>query len=245
MARIEQLAALLEKSSRAAVASEQAPAALVEHRPGWTATDPTGHLVQVQWFWSDVCERAVVTGDGLLPPPPTLPGGVAAPDWLQTQTSRMLEALRPLDPDARRWTWFDDDQTARFILRRQTIEAMIHCFDAEHAAGLAWTASPDGVELGLDESVEVMQRDRRDGFALAPLALEPIDSNWRASLFAETPGEPVRLALPAADMLLALRGRHPIGPDAARLIAAVDLDRASTAAVRDAHGRRPVQSSRP
>jgi len=221
--RNEQLGAVLEMSSRAAAGCERAPEAPVEHRPGWTATDLAVHLAQVQRFWTDVCEREIVTSDDQARPP-ALPGGVIATDWLRAQTSRLLDALRPLDPDERRCTWFDDDQTARFILRRQTIEAAVHCFDAEHAASVSWTASPDVVELGLDEFVEVMQRQRRNGFALSPLVLEPVDSTWRRTLFAESAGEPVRLERPFSETLLGLSGRHPIGPDAERLIAAVDLD---------------------
>lgn len=218
-----QIEALGDMSARAADAGESAPDADVEHCPGWSAADLMVHLAQVQWFWSDVCERTVTAGDDVVRPPPP-PDGVAAQDWLRRQSVRLVEALAPLDPDSRLWTWFDADQTARFVLRRQTIEAAIHCFDAELAAGVEWTASPEIVELGLAEFVDVMQTDRRDGVALAPLHLEPVDSSWRGTLFAESSGEPVRLARSAAETLLALWGRHRVSPDAARLIAAVDLD---------------------
>lgn len=219
-AQIEALGAL---SARAAAAGERAPTAAVEHCPGWSGADLMVHLAQVQWFWADVCERAVTSRDELVRPPDP-PDGTLAHDWLREQTDRLITSLGGLAPDDRLWTWFEPEQTARFVLRRQTIEAAIHCFDAERAAGLAWTASPDVVELGLTEFVEVMQSDRRDGVPLAPLHLEPVDSSWRGTMFADEPGTPVHLAESAADTLLAIWGRHPVPGDAAHLIAAVDLD---------------------
>lgn len=222
MGRGDLLAALATLSERAAVAGASAGHASVRHCPGWTVDDLVTHLAQVQWFWADVAGRCVVDGDDVVRPPDR-PPDVASHAWLRQQTVRLVGALAVLDDETPLWTWSEPHQHAAFVLRRQVVEAAVHCFDAELAAGSDWTLPIGVAELGLIEFIEVFQRDTADGVALRPLKIHPTDVPWSGTVFAEASGEPVTLSLPAAEALLALWGRYDVDdPTVASLIDAVD-----------------------
>lgn len=221
MDRGDLLAALATLSERAAAAGAGAGHAAVLHCPGWTVDDLLTHLAQVQWFWADVGARGLVDGADVVRPPER-PTDVSADEWLREQTVRLVEALAVLDDETPLWTWFEPQQTAAFVLRRQVVEAAVHCFDAEHAVGSEWTLPIGVAELGLIEFIEVFQHDTVDGAALRPLKIQPTDVPWFGTVFEEAGGEPLTLSLAAAEALLALWGRHEVADaDIAALIAAV------------------------
>lgn len=217
------LAALATLSERAAAAGTTGSDAAVQHCPGWTVDDLLTHLAQVQWFWADIGSRRVVE-PGDVVRPPERPSDVGGHVWLRAQTVRLVEALAVVDDDTPLWTWFEPAQTAGFVLRRQVIEAAVHCFDAEHAIGSDWTLPIGVAEVGLIEFVDVFQHSTIEDAERRPLRILPTDVPWSGTLFADAGGDPVTLSLPAAEALLALWGRYDVpDSDVASLIASFDL----------------------
>jgi hypothetical protein len=193
-------------------AAAQAPDAQIEHCPDWTSADLVQHLGDVQWFWAEVLTRRATT------PADVLAIRLEREDrhaqltagWTADQSNRLVAALDGVDDDVVVWTWWPSAQHVGFIRRRQTIEALIHTWDACNAADLDLAASVpfDGdtvsriASLGLVEFAEVMSLDLRDGMHPEySLELHPTDVPIRTVLFADAPGEPIP----------GLMGRSPSG----------------------------------
>ena len=69
-------------------------------------------------------------------------------------SAALVAALEGAEPREECWTW-SDDKTVAFVLRRQALEAVVHRFDAEQAAGLDLTEvdarlAADGIHEVLD-----------------------------------------------------------------------------------------------
>ncbi|HEX9259224.1 MAG TPA: maleylpyruvate isomerase family mycothiol-dependent enzyme [Acidimicrobiales bacterium] len=130
------------------------PAAEVPTCPGWSASDLLWHLAEVHLFW------AAVVGDRLQDPDeaearkPSRPTDHPALVALMREASAALvESLATTPVDTPVWTWWDDDQTAGFVLRWQAHEALMHRLDAELTADAVSPIDPalaaDGVDVVL------------------------------------------------------------------------------------------------
>jgi uncharacterized protein (TIGR03083 family) len=225
MNRQDQLALLLGTSERMAAAAERDLRARVEHCPEWSVLDLVEHIAGVQWFWADIVERRVRTSDGIRRPGP-VPDGVDVVSWFRTQTQRLHAALSAASDDDTVWTWWPEDQTVRFVLRRQVNEVVIHGFDAANATGADRSISDEAAVLGLEEFVEVISKDLRDGATSPqPIALAPSNSAWRGVLFPNAAWDPpIPLVAPVERLLLTLWNRAaPADARIAEAIAALDL----------------------
>lgn len=225
MERDAQLQALAAVSARLATAASLNLEARVEHCPAWSVRDLVDHIAGVQWFWSDILDRRVTSFDDRRKPP-SLPTDVDPVGWFREQTAHLLRALRSASDLDHIWTWWEPDQSAKFVLRRQVNEAVIHGFDACHAVGIDESISIELAELGLQEFAEVMSKDLREGSPTPqPISLVPSDSQWRGLLFADANDhEPLEFRATARELLLSLWGRYPLA-DArvAEALSAIDL----------------------
>jgi uncharacterized protein (TIGR03083 family) len=161
MARLDETTYLdhLERDSalfRAALAG-CSPDAPVPSCPEWTAADLLWHLGEVQHFWATILRQRPKGPDDYVEPerPASYDELLASFD---AATPALLDALRSARPDEETWTWFDDDHTAGFVLRRQAHEALIHRLDAELAAGTDGFSAIDPALAtdGVDEALAVM-----------------------------------------------------------------------------------------
>ena len=128
----------------------------VEHCPGWSVADLVRHLTEVHWFWGTIVEE-------LLPEPPDESRRPARPaddelvDGFAAGAVRLVRVLREADQSARCWTWAGWQQDVAFVTRHQVQEAVVHHWDAVHAANAAggsavdFVVSPDVAADSVDE----------------------------------------------------------------------------------------------
>lgn len=221
---IDQLEELAEVSERAAEAALNLDAA-VEHCPEWNVGDLVEHLADVQWFWAEGVSKRITDGE-LVKRPPDTPDDVDPVVYLRTQSERLVAALSAEDLDANTplWTWFEPEQHAGFVLRRQVLEATVHAWDIENACTEAFAIELDVAILGLEEFVEVMAPNLWEGSEPSvALSLEPTDSEWTRTIFGEA-APIVRLQAPASDLLLLLWGRNEVGdPRITQSLGCIDM----------------------
>src|SRR5690349_9400878 len=124
--------------------------AAVPSCPGWTVTDLVRHVGMV-YLHKVECMRQQALPD---PWPPDLSGeeSIALLDRGYAALRAEFAERAPADPAA---TWFSDDQTVGFWIRRMAQETVIHRVDAELALGQPVAPIPD--DLGLDGIDEILQ----------------------------------------------------------------------------------------
>jgi uncharacterized protein (TIGR03083 family) len=123
--------------------------------PGWSVADLVGHVALVY------LHKVTIIRTGEWPqqwPPPGLTAeGPLAPLARLGRTYGQLRAefnaRRSASPTP---TWYDQDQTVGFWIRRMAQETVIHRIDAELAAGLPVTPVP--ADLAVDGVDEVLKR---------------------------------------------------------------------------------------
>ncbi len=112
------------------------PAAPVPSCPDWTAADLLWHLGEVQLFWGTIVAERLDdpdAADAAKPPRPDDYGELL--EFYRRASATLGDALEATPPSTAVWTWFDADQSAGFVRRRQAHEALIHRLDAELTAG--------------------------------------------------------------------------------------------------------------
>jgi uncharacterized protein (TIGR03083 family) len=115
---------------------------------GWTVADLASHVGEFCAFWTHVlCEGAGRPKT----PYPDAPEGDALAGWLATLGENLLTELRAVPEETAVWTWFDDDQTARFVARRSVHELALHRYDAQSARGAPRPIDPAVAADGIDE----------------------------------------------------------------------------------------------
>lgn len=156
MDRDEHLALLEPDIAAFAAAVATGPAdATIAGCPGWTLVDLARHLGEVhRWAL-----EAVLTGqrpvlDVAADPAPADPTALA--DWVRAGGSRLLDALRDLDPEAPTWHPFPAPRVAGLWPRRQAQEASVHRWDAENAIGQATSIDAELAADGVDEYFTAM-----------------------------------------------------------------------------------------
>jgi uncharacterized protein (TIGR03083 family) len=226
VAMIEQLRTT---SEQLAVSASVKMDASVEHCPGWTVRDLVVHIGEVQRFWVRiVSERLTVRPtDGLR----GLPEGSEPIAWFRSQTASLITALSMCADDVTLWTWWEPEQNAAWVKRRQMNEVVVHAWDAANAVGMATPIPREVAVVGLQEFVDVFSHDLRDGAKPAPLALVATDCDWSAILFGGAAAVGSDAVVPnlelcgsASEILLSLWGRAKIDdPALADALKAIDL----------------------
>jgi uncharacterized protein (TIGR03083 family) len=155
--QLDHLKHLAAESTRfRAVLNGVAPDARVPTCPDWDVADLVWHLTEVQYFWAAVVRQqqldlAKVDSEDLARPANHL-------DLMRLAdrcTRDLVAVLRRTPPATPVWTWADD-QSAGFVLRRQTHEALIHRVDAECVAGERTGMDAALAADGVDEALRVM-----------------------------------------------------------------------------------------
>jgi uncharacterized protein (TIGR03083 family) len=130
-------------------AAQRDLSARVPSCPGWDVRDVLRHTAEVYEH-----KIACVELGGPAPDPWPLdwpPTDALA--WFDDAHRRLLEMLWTVDPAAPSWTWWPDDQTAGFWLRRMAHETVVHRVDVE----LAFDAlTPVEAELAVDGIEELL-----------------------------------------------------------------------------------------
>lgn len=157
--------------------------------PDWNADDLLWHLAEVQWFWGEIAERALTTGEQVK----ALAGSrVARPaervgllEHFDRSSDRLHRVLSGLPPETELWMWADD-HSAAYIARRQAHEALIHRLDAELTANARTPLDAVLAADGVDEALTIMRAyEPEDGLTHTTLG--------DAVLLTATGAEPLRM----------------------------------------------------
>ncbi|PBC71509.1 uncharacterized protein (TIGR03083 family) [Streptomyces sp. TLI_235] len=233
-APIDHRAAVGAETARFAAVVEAADFATpVPSCPGWTLADLVKHAGSVQrWF-------SVLLHGRIQEPPRSrdvdlrLPAGDDGwADWLAESAAVAADAFRATGADTPMWAW-GADQHARFWARRMLFETLVHRVDAELALGVRPEIDR---ALAVDGVDEFLVNLRFAGF-FAPKVAD-LRADGRTIRFRSTDGDGdwlVRLRPDgfgldpaddgsgtadatvrgtAADLLLRVYGRLPVGTDA-------------------------------
>jgi uncharacterized protein (TIGR03083 family) len=147
----------------AAAAEAAGPAAPIAGCPGWDVAELVRHITEVHYFWGEIVERRL--DDPGLVPPLERPGDFPALlSRCRAGVERLASILAAADPAAPVWTWARQKDTA-FVIRHQAQETAVHRWDAEHAAGRAFSIEPDLAADSIDEFLEHTAAWRLEGAA--------------------------------------------------------------------------------
>lgn len=215
-------AAVLRDGLALAAAAEAAgPSAPVGACPGWDAAELVWHIAEVHFFWGEIVARRLQDPD-MVPPlerPAHFPALLAL---FRTGVERLASVLAAADPAAPVWTWARQ-KDAGFVIRHQAQETAVHRWDAERAAGRAFTIDPELAADSIDEFFEHTAGSRSD--EAAPVAgsihLHPTDASGEWTITEDAAGALVvqrahskgdaAMRGSASDLLLILYRR--IGPE--------------------------------
>jgi uncharacterized protein (TIGR03083 family) len=228
MRSVEVIERIQTVSEQLAVSASANLDARVEHCPEWTLRDLVVHIGEVQRFWTRIVSERLLARptDG----PRGLPEGAEPIAWFRSQTAAFVSTLSACADDVPLWTWWDPEQNAAWVKRRQLNEVVMHAWDAANAVGVAGPISPALAMLGLQEFVDVFALDLREGAEPPSISLVATDCDWKAVLFpddcfagaAAVPS--LELRGNASDLLLSLWSRAPVAdPAIATALSAIDL----------------------
>jgi uncharacterized protein (TIGR03083 family) len=120
--------------------------------PDWTVNDLVDHVAHV-YLHKVECMRHNASPDPW--PAPGLDQGPRL-DLLHRGFRELSAEFAARGPSTPAKTWFDDDQTVGFWMRRMAHETVIHRIDAELAAGVPSEPVPDELALdGIDEILDL------------------------------------------------------------------------------------------
>jgi uncharacterized protein (TIGR03083 family) len=228
----------------AALVDSTEPSLPIPTCPDWTLRQLATHLGRAQ-RWADqiVSARSAEFIEFRAVPDGRLPDDQAARGrWLTTGAARLVGALREAGDDL---VWaFGSMLPASFWARRMSHESMVHCADAQLAAGDEVAMTAELAADAIDEWLRVMsgpdlgQPDRRET-VLAPgrtLHVHATDTElggageWLVTNSSNgvrvTGGHgsgDVALSGPAADLLLVLLGRKPATAEPVKVFGDNDL----------------------
>ena len=228
MLSVEMIEQLRSESEALAVSASVNMDAQVEHCPAWTVRDLVVHIGEVQRFWVRIVSERLMARptDGVR----GLPEGAEPIEWFRLQTTALVSALATCANDVPLWTWWEPEQNAAWVKRRQLNEVVVHGWDAANAVGIARPIPTDVAVVGLQEFVDVFARELRDDAEPPPVALAATDCDWNAVLFPDTSnyaltaGPSLELRASASDLLLSLWGRVRVAdPAIADALGSIDL----------------------
>ncbi len=172
--------------------------------PGWTVDDLVAHLARVQAWWT-----VVVLAKGACPDEEAARRAAdTGPDrvegWREISARYVAvqeEHLRGGGPDAPLWVWWNDAKrdTAAAVVSRQAHEAVVHCWDAQRAAGAVEAIPAELAADGVDEFLERFLNGGEWAGGPAVLELAATDTGAVWSVGTDGSAEPARLAEGAAD----------------------------------------------
>jgi uncharacterized protein (TIGR03083 family) len=120
--------------------------------PGWTVADLVRHTAEV---YEHKIACIGLMGEKPDPWPPSWPDDRDPLQWFNDAHARLIRLLTDTDRGAPSWTWWPDDQTAGFWVRRMAQETAVHRTDAQSAFG---PPTPVDDALALDGIDEVLHR---------------------------------------------------------------------------------------
>ena len=129
--------------------------------PGWTVRDAVEHVCEV---YEHKAACIALAGARPEPWPPEWPERDPLA-WFDDAFARLLAALEGTDADAPSWTWWPEDQTAGFWVRRMAQETAVHRVDVQSAFG---DPSPVDAELAVDGVDEVLTMMLADDWSDEP-----------------------------------------------------------------------------
>ena len=201
----------------------------VEHCPDWSVADLVWHLTEVHWFWGTIAEGTLSEppDESLRPARPSDAGLVSR---FEEGAGHLVRVLGAADQSASCWTWFPGQQEVAFITRHQVQEAIVHTWDAVHAAGGTLEIDPVAADDCVDEflTTSLAEDDDAREQELTPLdgtfVLRATDTGTAWTISDGTvPGSAVMsrggrdgvpsLEAPAADLLLWLYRRTDLDGD--------------------------------
>ncbi|MGB9378702.1 MAG: maleylpyruvate isomerase family mycothiol-dependent enzyme [Mycobacteriales bacterium] len=115
--------------------------------PGWTVRDVLGHTAEV-YEHKLACIELRVKPD---PWPPQWPADRDPIEWYTDAHGRLLDVLTSIPPSTPAATWFPEDQTVGFWVRRMAQETAVHRVDVESAFGAQTPVDPELAVDGVDE----------------------------------------------------------------------------------------------
>ncbi len=139
------------------------PAAPIPGCPGWDVAELVWHLTEVQYFWAEIVARRLQDPEAVarLERPEGFPALLAR---CRSGVEHLASTLAAADPATPVWTWARR-KDAGFVIRHQAQEAAVHRWDAEHAAGRAFSIEPDLAADSIDEFLEHTAAWRNEGAA--------------------------------------------------------------------------------
>ena len=198
--------------------------------PGWTVRDAVEHTAEVYEH-----KLACIAAGGARPEPwpPEWPARDPVA-WYADAHERVLRVLRDTDPAAPSWTWWPDDQTAGFWVRRMAQETAVHRVDVQSASGTVTPVDDELATDGVDEVLVMMlSGDWSEEVVPHLTGTVAVTTGGRSWLVTMTPAEVVVAEMPGApdatvggdpsDVLLWLWGRS--GDDAVRIDGDADVAR--------------------
>jgi uncharacterized protein (TIGR03083 family) len=189
--------------------------ALVPTCPGWTVSDLVSHVAQV-YEHKIACIR--LGGAAPDPWPPQWPQDQDHLTWLGDAHRRLLQLLTTVDLDSPSWTWWPQDQTAGFWVRRMAQETAIHRADAQGAFGEVTSVDTELAVDGIDELLALMLAgdwsDEPQTDSIGTTVVAASGQAWRidmqpdrVTVNGDGSDSDARVAGAASDLLLWLWGR--------------------------------------
>jgi uncharacterized protein (TIGR03083 family) len=139
------------ESARLAEVGRMGTTAAVPACPGWTVGSLLEH-VAVVYLHKVVAMQTNAQPD---PWPPDFSGRDPL-ELFDEARSRLIAELEARGPDQPAWTFWADDQTSGFWLRRMAHESAVHRVDAEQAHDVVTPLDPELALDGIDEVLTIM-----------------------------------------------------------------------------------------
>ncbi len=167
----------------AEAAEAAGPAAPVAGCPGWDMDELVWHLTEVHYFWGTIVAESLLDPEQV--PPLERPEGFPALlARFRSGVEWIAGVLAAADPATPVWTWARQQDTA-FVIRHQAQETAVHRWDAERAAGRAFTIDPPLAGDSIDEFFEHTAAGRQEGAApmggTVHLCATDADGDWTVS----------------------------------------------------------------
>lgn len=120
--------------------------------PGWRAHDVVTHTAEV-YEHKLACIELKAKPE---PWPPEWPADRDPLDWFADAHRRLLAVLGSTDAAAPAYTWFPDDQTVGFWVRRMAQETAVHRVDVQSAFDAVTPVDPELAVDGVEEVLTLM-----------------------------------------------------------------------------------------